>query len=191
MKKQFITEATRLQKLAGIITESQYKELNEAQIAFGNYFKIYSDIAQSGDLEAAHQAVIDALPDGVSLYPNFNLTPEEEKEKYADMVADTYRINRPDFTGEDEDGFWNGWRLGYVQDDIFFIKPASEALKGPNLEGRVRGNMAIITAQDNEPKAVSFLQTLGKQLGSYPSEGDYNTFELTVKEQDLQDLFNF
>jgi hypothetical protein len=29
MKKQFITEATRLQKLAGIITESQYRELNE------------------------------------------------------------------------------------------------------------------------------------------------------------------
>jgi hypothetical protein len=29
MKKQFITEATRLQKLAGIITESQYRKLNE------------------------------------------------------------------------------------------------------------------------------------------------------------------
>jgi hypothetical protein len=29
MKKQFITEAIRLQKLAGIITESQYRELNE------------------------------------------------------------------------------------------------------------------------------------------------------------------
>jgi hypothetical protein len=29
MKKQFITEAARLQKLAGIITESQYRELNE------------------------------------------------------------------------------------------------------------------------------------------------------------------
>jgi hypothetical protein len=29
MKKQFITEAKRLQKLAGIITESQYRELNE------------------------------------------------------------------------------------------------------------------------------------------------------------------
>jgi len=29
MKKQFITEAARLQKLAGIITESQYRELSE------------------------------------------------------------------------------------------------------------------------------------------------------------------
>jgi len=29
MKKQFITEATRLQKLAGIITESEYKNLTE------------------------------------------------------------------------------------------------------------------------------------------------------------------
>lgn len=32
MKKQFITEATRMQKLAGIITESEYKQLNENQI---------------------------------------------------------------------------------------------------------------------------------------------------------------
>jgi hypothetical protein len=33
MKKQFITEATRLQKLAGIITESQERNLNENQDA--------------------------------------------------------------------------------------------------------------------------------------------------------------
>jgi hypothetical protein len=32
MKKQFITEAARLQKLAGIITESQYRELNENKV---------------------------------------------------------------------------------------------------------------------------------------------------------------
>lgn len=37
MKKQFITEATRLQKLAGIITESQERDLNENQVSSTQY----------------------------------------------------------------------------------------------------------------------------------------------------------
>ena len=37
MKKQFITEATRLQKLAGIITESQERNLNENEFSVDDY----------------------------------------------------------------------------------------------------------------------------------------------------------
>jgi hypothetical protein len=167
------------------------KLLKEAPISItlGDYLKIYSDIAKSGDLGTARQAVIDALPDGVSLYPLFDLTPEEEKEKYADMVADTFRTNQSDFTGEGEKGYWNGWELGYAEDNIFFITPSNS--KRPWLDGRVRGDIAIIDAEANDPKAVKFLQDLGKQLGVTSQPGPYNNIELEVKEQDLLNLFNY
>ena len=166
---------------------SEGRLLKEAvNIAFGDYYKIYSDIAKTGDLEQARQAVIDALPDFTS--PKFS-TPEEAKKDYADMVADTYRVNQPKFKGEGEKGYWNGWRLGYAEDTIFFIKPA--VAKRPWLDGRVKGNIAIIIAQDNEPKAVNFLQAINKQIGGVLEVSDVNTIELKVKEQDLQNLFNF
>jgi len=193
-KNQGVNERILVNKILNIISDytksNSGNSLKEAtQIAFGDYSKIYSDIAKSGDLEAARQAVIDALPDDVSLYPLFNLTPEEEKEKYADMVADTFRTNQPDFTGEGEEGYWNGWELGYAEDNIFFITPANS--KRPWIDGRVRKNIAIVDAEANDPKAVKFLQDLGKQLGATPQPGPYNNIELKVQEQDLQNLFNF
>jgi len=173
--KSFLAEGTLLKE--------------ETQMAFGDYSKIYSDIAKSGDLEAARQAVIDALPDNDKDGPYSTLTPEESKEKYADMVADTFRTNQSDFTGEGEKGFWNKWELGYAQDDIFYIHPANS--NRPWMDGRVMGDIVIISAENNEPIAVKFLQNLGKQLNATPQPGPYKNIELKVQEQDLQNLFNF
>ena len=50
MKKQFITEAARMQKLAGIITESQLNE-NKASRIETMIQQEYPEIIQSGEVE--------------------------------------------------------------------------------------------------------------------------------------------
>ena len=106
--------------------------------------------------------------------------------QYKEMLNED---NQPEFTGEEE-GVWNGWELGYAQDDIFYIHPANSPR--PWMDGRIKNGMAIISADKSDDKtAEKFLQDLGNQLGATPYDGDYNDIELRVNEQDLNSLFNY
>ena len=170
MNKEFL----HMQKLAGIITESEYKaKLNEEK-DFGYYFRIYSNTIKTDGPEAALQAVMDSLPeDG------------DDKMKYAQMVARTYKTNQPDFTGEGEKKYWNGWTLGYAEDSILFIHPANDSR--PWIDGRVIDDVVTLSAEKKDGKRVEqFLQDLGNQLNATPYDGEYNNIELEVNEQALQ-----
>jgi hypothetical protein len=105
MKKQFITEATRLQKLAGIITESQYRELNEnVDYIIDNGTEIDTDNFQAHFYNLLKQAgynlpehVIDDIDESfaidppqiddefpLSYYQNFSL--EDAKDMINDII---------------------------------------------------------------------------------------------------------
>ena len=88
------------------------------------------------------------------------------------------------------EGQWDGWQLGYAQDNIFYIHPANNSR--PWMDGRITDGVAIISAEKSDGKVVEkFLQDLGNQLGATPYDGDYNNIELRVNEQDLDSLFNY
>ena len=92
------------------------------------------------------------------------------------------QVNKPN------EGLWKNWKLGYAEDNLFFIHPYNN--KRPWIDGRVRGDIAIVDAQANDPIAEKFLQDLGKQLGTTPQPGPYNNIELKIKEKDLRKVFN-
>jgi hypothetical protein len=100
------------------------------------------------------------------------------------------KLNENDFTEDGGSGNWNGWELGYAQDDIFHITPAGNSR--PWMDGRIKNGRAIITADKADGEMVEkFLQDVGNQLGATPYDSDYNSIELEVSEQDLNSLFNY
>jgi hypothetical protein len=101
MKKQFITEATRLQKLAGIITESQYRELNEnvdyiidngSEIDTDKFLQhFYNVLKQAGynlpehvkdEIDETYWEIDDEYP--LSYYQNFSL--EDAKKEINNLI---------------------------------------------------------------------------------------------------------
>ena len=81
MKKQFITEATRLQKLAGIITESQINENNplygnDVEEFFKNLLDSYYEGFQEWDITD-----LDSTPDGGKI-EKFNVSYDEFGDDY-------------------------------------------------------------------------------------------------------------
>jgi len=113
-----------------------------------------------------------------------------ESQYKAKLNENIDKSNQPEFTGEGEPGYWNGWELGYAQDNIFHITPAGKSR--PWVDGRIINGRAIITADKAGGKIVEkFLQDVGNQLGATPYDGDYNSIELEVSEQDLDSLFNY
>ena len=92
MKKQFITEAARMQKLAGIITESQLNE-NKASRIETMIQQEYPEIIQSGEVEQGTEEWLFLIQLALKAY-GINIEDEDDilaatdgEGPYAEQIA--------------------------------------------------------------------------------------------------------
>ena len=84
-------------------------------------------------------------------------------------------------------GIINKWKLSYADDNTIYITPIGK--DRPWIDGRIRDTTVTLNTEIKDIEGIRFLKTLGAELNITPKPGPYNTFELTLPEEDLNSIF--
>jgi hypothetical protein len=112
---------------------------------------------------------------------NFNLKQYLSESKLLQEI----KVNKPGLDPWD----FKKWKLQYADDNNLYITPINNSR--PWIDGRVSEDKVTLQVERNDLKGIEFLKNLGILLNNKSKSGDYNTIELEVSEQDLQNLLYF
>ena len=91
-------------------------------------------------------------------------------------------------------GNWNGWKLGWADDNNFYITSIGKSR--PWVQGRSRGKSSIVEVEvkgdvQEQLDGLKCLLDIQVELGGIIKKGNYSNVELKVKENELNKLFNY